>query len=101
MKVHSNAGWNRCARARDTCATSCKGARRETGFEVASNLETGKTTELTESTARLSRNHTTDEIFSHGSNTDETRILTGGKTVSWDNSIEKEKRIWGTLIYDN
>jgi hypothetical protein len=52
-------------------------------------------------TAQMSRNYTTDEIFSHGWNTDKTRILTVGKTVSWDNSTEKEKKNLGTLIYDN
>jgi hypothetical protein len=51
--------------------------------------------------ARLGRNQSTERSFSHGSNTDETRILTVGKIASWDNSTEKEKKTLGTLIYDN
>jgi hypothetical protein len=37
----------------------------------------------------------------HEENTGETRILTVGEIVPWDNSGEREEENWGTLIYDN
>jgi hypothetical protein len=75
--------------------------RFETAAGEMQNSECGGYARFRRHRAAEDRERDPDEIRNRGLNTEETRILTVGNTVPWDNSIEKVQENSGTLIYAN